>query len=78
MFKFHNDAPMLKYFQKLLNICCFSILAPDFSSIEQTKSSNDIFLRIEELFKSKMVNRIDFANDILKNEKKLCRTKSVL
>ena len=25
-FKFHNNSPMLKYFQKLLNSCCFSSL----------------------------------------------------
>ena len=70
-FKVHNDAPMIKYFQKLFNSYCFSSLASDFSSIKQTKSSNDISLRIEESFKSKMGNRIDFADAILKNEKQL-------
>ena len=68
-FKFHNDAPMLKYFQKLLNSCCFSILASALYSIEITKSSNDISLRIVEYFKSEVGNRIDFAKAILKNEK---------
>ena len=68
-FKFHNDAPMLKYFQKSLNSCCFSGLASDFASIKQTKAANSISLRIEEYLKSKVGNLIDFANGILKNEK---------
>ena len=68
-FKFHNDAPMLKYFQKLLNIFCFSILASSFAGILKTQSINNISLRIEESLKSKMGNRIDFAKAILKNEK---------
>ena len=68
-FKFHNDAPILKYCQKPLNSCCFSGLASYFAIIEQTKASNDISLRIEELLKSKMVNSIDSANAIFKNEK---------
>ena len=34
IFKFHNDAPMLMYCQKLLNRCCFISLASEFSSIE--------------------------------------------
>ena len=33
-FKFHNDAPMLKYCQNLLNRFCFSGLASAFYSIE--------------------------------------------
>ena len=33
-FKFHNDAPMLKYFQDSLNRCCFGSLASSFSSIK--------------------------------------------
>ena len=71
MFKFKNDAPMLKYCQKLLNRCCFISLASEFDSIEHTKADNAISLRIEEPLKNKMGNRIDFANDILKNEKNL-------
>ena len=46
-FKFHSDAPMLKYRQKLLNICCFSSLASDFASIKKTKADNAISLLIE-------------------------------
>ena len=46
-FKFHNDAPILKYFQKSLNICCFIILLSAFDSIKQIKSANAISLRIE-------------------------------
>ena len=41
-FKFHNDAPMLKYCKKSLNSCCFSILESPFSSIRKTKASNSI------------------------------------
>ena len=41
-FKFHNDAPMLKYCQKLLNSYYFSCLASSFTRIEQTKSDNTI------------------------------------
>ena len=69
-FKFQNDAPMLKYCQKSLNSYCFSSLASDFVSIEQTNNANAISLRTEESLKSEVVNYIDFANAILKNEKK--------
>ena len=41
-FKFHNDAPTLKYCQKSLNSCCFSSLAPYFDSIKQIKAANAI------------------------------------
>ena len=66
-FKFHNDAPILKYFQKSLNRCCFSSLASYFVSIKKIKAANAISLRIEESLKSEVVNRIDFENNILKN-----------
>ena len=66
--KYYNDAPMLKYRQKLLNIFCFSCLVSAFSIIEQTKAVNDISFFIEESLKSKMGNRIDYANAILINE----------
>ena len=39
MFKFHNDATMLKYHQKSLNSCCFSSLASEFSSINHNKAT---------------------------------------
>ena len=54
-----------------MNRCCFNSLASDFHSINQTKSSNDIALRIEESLKNKAGNPIDFANAILKKEKNL-------
>ena len=74
--KFHNNAPMLKYCQNLLNSRCFSSLASAFVSIKQTKAANDISLRIEKSLKSKEGNHIYFANAILKNEKKLqCKMK---
>ena len=69
IFKFHNDAPMLKYCQKSLKSCCFISLASDFSSIKKIKASNAISLHIEESLKSKVGNRIDFANAMLKTEK---------
>ena len=71
MFQFQNDAPMIKYYQKLLNSCCFSRLASDFSSIEQTKATNDISFHIKESLNSEVGNRIYFANAILKNEKRV-------
>ena len=45
-FKFHNDAPILKYCQKSLDICCFSGLASDFISIKQIKAEIFISLRL--------------------------------
>ena len=69
-FKFHNDAPMLKYCQKSFNSYCFSSLASDFAIIKQIKAANNISMHIEEYLKSKAGNRIDSANDILKNERK--------
>ena len=45
-FKFHNDAPILKYYHKSLNSCCFVSLSSAFVSIEQIKDTNTISLRI--------------------------------
>ena len=70
-FKFHNDAPMLKYCHKSLDSCSFSSLASAFDSIKQIKATNDILLCIEESLKSKLGNHVDFANTILKNEKRI-------
>ena len=70
-FKFYSDAPILKYCQMLLNICCSSSLASAFTSIKQTKASNAISLHIEYSLKNKVDNCIDFDNAILKNEKKV-------
>ena len=70
-FKFHNDAPILKYCQKSLNSCCFSSLASAFVSIKQIKAANAISLHIEESLKRKVGNRIDFENAILKNKNKI-------
>ena len=46
-FKFQNDAPILKYCMKSLNICCFSSLALQCACISHNKAFNDISLRIE-------------------------------
>ena len=45
-FKFHNNAPILKYCQKSLNSCCFISLASDFVITKQINSINAIALRI--------------------------------
>ena len=42
IFKFHNDAPILKYIQNSLKSCCLSSLAPDFVSTKQFKAANAI------------------------------------
>ena len=68
-FKFQNDAPILKYCQKTFNSCCFSILASAFSSINHNNAANSISLHIKESLESEGGSHIDFANDILKNEK---------
>ena len=47
IFKFHNDDPIVKYYQKSFNCCCFSSLAPYFVSTEQIKAANAISSRIE-------------------------------
>ena len=60
---------MLKYCQKLFNSCCFGSLESNFSSIEQTKAAKAVSLRKEETLKSKLGNRIYFANAILKTKK---------
>ena len=36
-FKFHNDAPMLRYRQRSLNRCCFSCLESAFDSIKKNQ-----------------------------------------
>ena len=69
--KSKNDAPILKYCQKSLNRCCSSSLASAFSSINNNKADNAISLRIEESLESEVCNRIDSANAILKNEKRI-------
>ena len=67
IFKFHNDAPMLKYCQNSLNRWCFSSLVSAFVGIKQIKADNAISLHIEESLKIKMGNHIDFENAILRN-----------
>ena len=45
--KFYSKSPMLKYRQNSLNSCCFISLASDFDSINLTKATNGIVMRIE-------------------------------
>ena len=68
-FKFHNDTPNFKYFQKSLNSYFSSSLTSYFISIKKIQANNAITLRIEESLKIKVGNCIDFENSILKNEK---------
>ena len=69
-FKFHSDAPILKYCQKLLNRYCFISLESDFDSINQNKSTNAIPLHIDYSLESEVGNCIVFANPFLKRRKK--------
>ena len=68
-FKFQNDAQILKYCQKNFNSSCISSLASTFATINHNAADNAIAMIIEESLKSEVGNRIDFANDILKNQK---------
>ena len=47
MFKFHNDAPILKYCHKSFSRCCFSTFESDFDSTKQIEASNAIYFHIE-------------------------------
>ena len=67
LFVFHKDAPILSYYQKTLNSCCFSSLASAFASIKHFKAANAISIRIKEPLKSEVGNCIDFANEIMLN-----------
>ena len=69
-FKFQIDAPIFKYCRKSLNSCCFSSSESTFASINHNNVANAIPMRIEESLKSEVGNRIDFANDILRNKKR--------
>ena len=69
--KFQNDAPILRYCQKTLNSCCLSSLASAFASIKHFKADNAISMRIEESLNSEVGNHIDYANDILKNNRRI-------
>ena len=68
--KFRINAPILNYCQKTLNSCFYSSLASAFASINHFNAANDISMRIEESLNSEVGNLIDFANDILKKNKK--------
>ena len=63
---------MLKYCQNSSNSCCFSSLVSAFESINQTKSYNDIPMRIEESLTSQVgfSNRIDFETLCFEKPKK--------
>ena len=69
-FKFHNDSPILKYYQNSLNSCCLSSLMSAFDGINKNKAVDAISLRIEKSLESEVVNRSYSSNAILKNEEK--------
>ena len=69
--KFHSNAPMLKYHKNLFNSFCFISLELSFDGINQIKDANDIAMHIEESLMSQVGDHIDFANDILKNQKRV-------
>ena len=69
-FMFHKDAPILSYYQKTLNSCCFRSLASAFASIKHFKASDAISIRIKESLKSEVGNCIYFANEIMLNHKR--------
>ena len=46
-FKFQNDAPILKYFQKSSNSCCFSSLGSVFAIINHNNAANAISMQID-------------------------------
>ena len=77
-FKFHSDAPMLKYCQMFLNRCYLISLEPPFTFIKQTNDANAISLRIKEYLKSQVGNHVNFTNSILKNEKKVKATQECI
>ena len=46
-FVFHKDAPILSYFQKTLNSCCFSSLVSAFDINKNFKAENYISIHIK-------------------------------
>ena len=46
--KFHPEEPVIKYHQKLSNICCLSSLASAFHSVGDDRSVNVLVNSIEE------------------------------
>ena len=61
-FVFHKDDPILSYFQKTLNSCCFVSSASAFAGINHFKAADAISIRIKESLKSEVGNRINFAS----------------
>ena len=52
-----------------MNSCCFSSLESAFDSVNHKNAADAISMCVEESLKSDLDNHIDFANDILKNNK---------
>ena len=50
-FMFQHYAPIINYFQKTLNSCCFSSLSSAFASIKHFKYANALSMRIQESLK---------------------------
>ena len=65
------EEPVLRYHQNISNSCCLSILASVFCRIGDNRAEISLENFIEEsltLQKNMFRNRIDFDNDIMKNE----------
>ena len=72
--QFHPAAPLIKYHQKLSNICCLSSLPPAFHIIGDNWDVNSLVNRIEEsltLQTEKNRNIIHFANVIMTKRMKI-------
>ena len=67
---FQKDAPILSYFQKKLNSCCFSSLASAFASIKNFKAKIALSIHIKESMQIEVRNCIHFANIIMLNNKR--------
>ena len=53
-----------------MNSCCFSSLASAFAIIKHFKSENAISIRVKELLKIEVGNRIHFSNEIMLKNKR--------
>ena len=72
--QFHPAAPVIKHHKKTSNSCCFSSLASAFHCISDNRAVPALVNSIEEsltLQTNNSKNIIHFANDIMKNRRKI-------
>ena len=72
--QFHPEAPVMKYHQNTSNSCCLSSLESPFHCISDNRAVPAIVSSIEEswtLQTENCKNRIHFANDNMKNRRKI-------